>query len=82
MLDLGPSFENVIVGEAIRGRGAGAALLEHLIDLARASGCYKVQLHSGKQRLDAHRLYRRVGFLPVAEGFMLYFDYTRSTLGH
>ena len=71
-------IENVIVNESIRGRGVGTALLEHLIDLARVSGCYKVQLHSGKQRVDAHRLYRRVGFAPVAEGFKLYFDDTRS----
>jgi ribosomal protein S18 acetylase RimI-like enzyme len=72
--------ENVIVSGEIRGRGAGSALLEHLLNLARASGCYKVQLHSGKQRVDAHRLYRRLGFRPVAEGFKLYFDDTRSNL--
>ena len=72
--------ENVIVSEEIRGRGAGTALLDHLLNLARASGCYKVQLHSGKQRVDAHRLYRRLGFRPVAEGFKLYFDDTRSNL--
>lgn len=75
-------IENVIVSQAIRGNGAGTALIQHLIDIARASGCYKVQLHSGKQRSDAHRLYRRVGFEPVAEGFKLYFDDTRSVLGH
>ena len=72
--------ENVIVSGGIRGRGAGTALLEHLLNLARASGCYKVQLHSGKQRVDAHRLYRRLGFRPVAEGFKMYFDDTRSNL--
>jgi ribosomal protein S18 acetylase RimI-like enzyme len=72
--------ENVIVSREIRGRGAGTALLEHLLSLARASGCYKVQLHSGKQRVDAHHLYRRLGFRPVAEGFKLYFDDTRSNL--
>ena len=72
--------ENVIVSEKIRGRGAGTALLEHLLNFARAIGCYKVQLHSGKQRVDAHRLYRRLGFRPVAEGFKLYFDDTRSNL--
>lgn len=74
-------IENVIVSEAMRGCGAGTALLEHLIDLARVGGCYKVQLHSGKQREDAHRLYRRVGFGSVAEGFKLYFDDTHSALG-
>ena len=72
--------ENVIVSSEMRGRGAGTALLEHLLNLARASGCYKVQLHSGKQRVDAHRLYRKLGFRPIAEGFKLYFDGTRSNL--
>ena len=72
----------MIVGEASRGRGAGAALLEHLIGLAGESGCYKVQLHSGKQRLDAHRLHRRVGFRFVAEGFKLYLDETQAVLEH
>jgi ribosomal protein S18 acetylase RimI-like enzyme len=70
-------IENVIVTEAFRGSGAGTALLEHLLELAQASDCYKVQLHSGKQRVDAHRLYRRLGFRPVSEGFKVYFDATR-----
>jgi ribosomal protein S18 acetylase RimI-like enzyme len=70
-------IENVIVTEAFRGSGAGTALLEHLLELAQASDCYKVQLHSGKHRVDAHRLYRRLGFRPVAEGFKVYFDATR-----
>ena len=72
--------ENVIVSQEIRGRGVGTALLEHMVDLAQVSGCYKIQLHSGKQRADAHRLYQSIGFRPVAEGFKLYFDGTRSYL--
>jgi len=99
-------IENVIVDAAVRGGGAGTALLRHLATVARANGCYKVQLHvgrardlvsrglaarrcrpgpgaryCGKQRIDAHRLYRKLGFRPVAEGFKLYFDDTRSNLG-
>ena len=74
-------IENVIVSNALRGRGAGTAILEHLVDLARASGCYKVQLHSGKQRANAHRLYEKLGFESLAEGFKLYFDDTRSPVG-
>jgi GNAT superfamily N-acetyltransferase len=68
--------ENVIVTKSARGNWAGTALIEHLVNVACARGCYKVQLHSGKQRADAHRLYRRLGFVPVAEGFKLYFDNT------
>jgi ribosomal protein S18 acetylase RimI-like enzyme len=72
-------IENVIVSEVVRGRGAGTVLLDRLIEIARAEGCYKVQLHSGKQRVEAHRLYRKVGFNAVAEGFKMYFDETRSS---
>lgn len=68
--------ENVIVTKSARGNWAGTALIEHLVNVACARGCYEVQLHSGKQRADAHRLYRRLGFVPVAEGFKLYFDNT------
>ena len=71
--------ENVIVSAGVRGRGAGTALLERLLEVARAGGCYKVQLHSGKQRVDAHRLYRELGFKAAAEGFKIYFDQTRSS---
>ncbi len=46
----------------------------HLIDLARAAGCCKVQLLSGKHRAEAHEFYRSLGLEPVAEGFKIYFD--------
>jgi GNAT superfamily N-acetyltransferase len=48
-------------------------LMRYAIDAAQTAGCYKVQLHSGKQRAaEAHEFYRRVGFAAVAEGFKLY----------
>lgn len=71
-------IENVIVKSSARGNGAGTRLLEHLLAIARSRDCYKVQLHSGKQRTDAHRVYQRLGFRPVAEGFKLYYDATRT----
>jgi ribosomal protein S18 acetylase RimI-like enzyme len=66
--------ENVVVSEAVRGRGVGRALMQRLIELARAAGCYKVQLISGKHRTEAHAFYRSLGFGPVAEGFKLYLE--------
>ncbi len=71
-------IENVIVKGSARGKGTGTRLLEHLLAIARARDCYKVQLHSGKHRTDAHRVYQRLGFRPVAEGFKLYYDGTRT----
>lgn len=66
--------ENVIVAEEHRRTGVGARLMTAVLDEARAAGCYKVLLHSGKQRTWAHSFYRSLGFEAVAEGFKLYFD--------
>lgn len=66
--------ENIIVMEELRRSGLGSKLVGHLIDLARGAGCYKLQLHSGKQRTGAHAFYRSLGLDAVAEGFKIYFD--------
>ncbi|MGH2865872.1 MAG: GNAT family N-acetyltransferase [Solirubrobacteraceae bacterium] len=66
--------ENVIVSENARRKGVGRALMAHLIGRARAEGCFKVQLLSGKHRAEAHALYKSMGFADVAEGFKIYFD--------
>jgi GNAT superfamily N-acetyltransferase len=67
-------LENVIITSTARRAGAGRKLMEHLIELARAAGCYKLQLISGKHRPDAHAFYRSLGLDAVAEGFKIYFD--------
>jgi GNAT superfamily N-acetyltransferase len=65
--------ENVVVTFASRRLGVATLLMRHAIDTAQAAGCYKVQLHSGKQRAaEAHEFYRGLGFAAVAEGFKLY----------
>ncbi|MCW3020385.1 MAG: family N-acetyltransferase [Solirubrobacterales bacterium] len=66
--------ENVIVAGTARRAGVGRTLMEHLIEVARAAGCCKVQLLSGKHRTEAHELYRSLGLEAVAEGFKIYFD--------
>jgi ribosomal protein S18 acetylase RimI-like enzyme len=66
--------ENVVVAAATRRSGVGGELMRHLIELAGAAGCYKVQLLSGKQRAGAHALYRNLGLDAVAEGFKIYLD--------
>ena len=45
-----------------RGKGYGGALLDHVIEIARAEGLNRVTLDSGHQRFDAHRLYLNKGF--------------------
>jgi GNAT superfamily N-acetyltransferase len=61
--------ENVVVDEPARGRGIGEMLMAHIIEQARAAGCYKVALTSRKVRTGAHRFYERIGFERSSAGF-------------
>ena len=59
-------LKSMHVAAAARGRGAGRALLQHLVDLARSQGARRVSLETGTQPAfdPAHRLYRAAGFVP------------------
>jgi len=67
-------IENVVVSQALRRHGIGRELMSEALRLARVANCYKVQLHSGKQRSEAHEFYRSLGFNAIAEGFKVYLD--------
>lgn len=62
-------LESVHVRSDRRGEGIGAMMLEAAEDLARARGCYRIQLSSRNVRVDAHRFYRRNGFELTSQGF-------------
>jgi GNAT superfamily N-acetyltransferase len=62
-------LESVYVRSDVRGQGVGAALLVYAEDLARAKGCYRVQLASRNERTDAHRFYSRYGYVLTSQGF-------------
>jgi ribosomal protein S18 acetylase RimI-like enzyme len=68
------TVENVVVATAARRSGIGRMLLAHAMELARAAGCYKLQLQSAKHRVEAHAFYGSLGLEARAEGFKLYFD--------
>jgi ribosomal protein S18 acetylase RimI-like enzyme len=55
-------IEDVVVDEAARGQGAGAALTSEAISLARQAGARTVDLTSRATREAANRLYLRMGF--------------------
>jgi ribosomal protein S18 acetylase RimI-like enzyme len=55
-------IEDVVVDEAARGRGVGAALTGEAVRLARAEGARTVDLTSRPSRDAANRLYERLGF--------------------
>jgi ribosomal protein S18 acetylase RimI-like enzyme len=55
-------IEDVVVDEAARGQGIGAALTGAAIELARQRGARSVELTSRSSRAAANRLYQRLGF--------------------
>jgi ribosomal protein S18 acetylase RimI-like enzyme len=55
-------IEDVVVDEAVRGRGVGGALTQEAVRLARATGARTVDLTSRPSREAANRLYERLGF--------------------
>jgi ribosomal protein S18 acetylase RimI-like enzyme len=55
-------IEDVIVDDAARGQGVGAALTHEAVRIARAAGARTVDLSSRPSRIAAGRLYERLGF--------------------
>lgn len=56
-------IDDVVVDEAVRGRGVGAALTLAALDVARSRGAASVELTSHGSRAAANELYRRLGFV-------------------
>lgn len=54
--------ENVVVTQAMRGRGIGRLLLSRVEQLAVANDCTKLMLLSSTSREAAHSFFRRCGF--------------------
>jgi GNAT superfamily N-acetyltransferase len=55
-------LDAVVVTRSCRGQGVGGAMLRHALNIAAASGCYKMTLSSNLKRVDAHRFYDDLGF--------------------
>lgn len=64
-------IENVRVDRTVQGSGVGAALVRWSIERAQDRGCRLVQLTTNAARLDAHRFYQRLGFIPSHVGMKL-----------
>jgi GNAT superfamily N-acetyltransferase len=67
-------LESVHVREDRRSHGIGSKLLAAAEVLARARGCYRVQLTSRNVRLDAHRFYLANGYDQTSQGFKKFFN--------
>jgi N-acetylglutamate synthase-like GNAT family acetyltransferase len=66
-------IEYVVVDEKVRSKGIGKALMDECKARAKVAGCYKIILASSKQRIQAHKFYREMGFKEDALSFRFYF---------
>ena len=57
-------LKRMIVGEASRGKGVGAALLASAEAIARRIGAHTIMLEVGTRNTEAQALYRRAGYGP------------------
>lgn len=64
--------ENLVVHPDERRQGIGGALIQTVVNLAKAVDCYKIQLVSHNSRVEAHRLYDEMGFSAPVRGYRYY----------
>lgn len=62
-------IEAVRIAADLRGQGLGARLIDACEAAARERGCRHLQLTSDQRRSDAHRFYRRLGYIDSHLGF-------------
>jgi ribosomal protein S18 acetylase RimI-like enzyme len=55
-------IEDVVVDTSVRGAGIGSALVNHAVEAARREQARTVDLTSRPDRVEANRLYQRLGF--------------------
>ena len=65
-------IEGVRVDSSMRSAGIGRRLVSWAVERAASRGCNLVQLTSNKERNDAIRFYKSLGFIASHEGFKLY----------
>jgi len=56
-------IEDVVTDEAARGKGVARRLIESALEYARKLGIKKIDLTSSNDRVAAHELYRKTGFV-------------------
>lgn len=64
-------IEAVRVSKTLRSQGVGKKMMVYAIDLAKTSGCGLVQLTTDNSRADAHRFYKKLGFVASHVGMKL-----------
>jgi len=61
-------IEAVRVASSHRGQGIGRSMFQYASERAREKGCYMIQLTTDKQRPEAIKFYKSLGFVASHEG--------------
>lgn len=64
-------FEAIRIDKNHRGKGLGEIMCKLAIQKAKENGAKIIQLTSDKDRTDALRFYKKIGFSPTHEGFKM-----------
>jgi ribosomal protein S18 acetylase RimI-like enzyme len=65
-------IEDVVVDRDSRGKGIGETLIQYAIEKARQRGCASVDLTSRPERMEASRLYQKIGFNSIKTNVFRY----------
>jgi GNAT superfamily N-acetyltransferase len=71
-------IDDLVTGAEFRGQGYGSKLFAWLVELATASACKRMRLHSGLPRIEAHEFYLNQGMEFVAKHFDLDLEVLRK----
>ncbi|MBY0380861.1 MAG: GNAT family N-acetyltransferase [Xanthobacteraceae bacterium] len=63
--------EGVRVDASLRGQHIGEKMMQAVMEISRRRGCRTLQLKTDKRRVDAHRFYKRLGFINSHEAFTM-----------
>ncbi|RZK63981.1 MAG: GNAT family N-acetyltransferase [Pedobacter sp.] len=66
-------IEAVRVASSYRGQGIGKKMFHYASERAKEKGCYMVQLTTDKQRPEAIKFYKSLGYVATHEGMKLKF---------
>ena len=61
-------IDDICVNEAARGQHVGEALYRHIVDYARARGCYNITLNVWTLNPGAMKFYEKMGLTPYRVG--------------
>lgn len=65
-------IEDVVVDENFRGKGIGTGLIKYVLKIASEKGIKYVNLTSNPKRVEANKLYQKLGFKIVETNYYRY----------